>query len=278
VFAKLENTQPTGSFKVRGATAKLMSLSRHQLAAGVVAASTGNHGAAVAWAATRLGTQATVYVSDTASASKVTAIRRLGATVVTIAGEPLQAELAARDRATTLGNVYVSPYNDATVVAGQGTIALELLRQQPTLRTVVVSVGGGGLISGIAATLKHHRPEIRVVAASAVNSAAMHNSVAAGAIIDVTHLPTLSDGTAGGLEPGTITFQMCRDLVDRWILIDEDSITSAMGSFALAGNTAIEGSAGVALAAVSHLEGRGPVAVVICGGNQAARASEAADS
>lgn len=270
VWAKLENQQRTGSFKLRGATAKLMSLADQELPRGVVTASTGNHGAAVATAAASLGTTATVFVSDEADADKVDKIRQLGATISVAPGDPVNAERAARRSAADRGLTYVSPYNDPVVVAGQGTIGVELLRQLPGLSSVVVAVGGGGLISGIAATLKHHDPAIRVVAASAANTAAMHHSVAAGRLIDVTHDPTLSDGTAGGVESGSITFEMCRDLVDEWLLVDEESIANVMHTYMRANSDPIEGSAAVALAAVARAGLTGAVAVVICGGNVAA--------
>ena len=267
VFAKLENRQITGSFKFRGATAKLRSLAPRQLTAGVVTASTGNHGAAVAQAAVAAGSPAAVYVSTEADAQKVAAIRRLGGIIREVPGDPVAAELAARSAARTSGRQYVSPYNDATVVAGQGMIGVELLRQLPDVAAVVVSVGGGGLIAGIAATLRAHRPDVQIIAASAANTAAMHHSVAAGSLIDVDHSPTLSDGTAGGIEPEAITFDMCRRLVDKWVLVNEDEIARAMRRYIQEYGERIEGSAGLALAAVSQAPPRGPTAVIICGGN-----------
>jgi len=267
ILAKLENLQPTGSFKLRGATAKMLSLDDAARDAGVVAASTGNHGAAVAASAASIGVAAEVFVSTEADAAKVAAIRERHAVVTEIPGDPVEAELAARRRATETGRTYVSPYNDITVVAGQGTIAVELLRQDPGLAAVVVAVGGGGLISGVAATLKHHRPELKVIAASAANSAAMHHSVAAGRIVDVDHLATLSEGTAGGIERRTVTFDMCRRLVDDWVLVEEAPIAAAMRRYMSCYEDPIEGSAGLALAAAQRIDVTGRVAVVICGGN-----------
>ncbi len=269
VFAKLENTQHTGSFKLRGATAKLRSLEPAQLASGVVTASTGNHGAAVARAAFELATTVEVFVSTEADAAKVAAIRDLGAAIRTIPGDPVDAEVAARDEARQAGKTYVPPYNDATVIAGQGTIGVELVRQTEPPAAVVVSVGGGGLISGIAATLHRHWPDTRIVGASATNSAAMHHSVAAGSIIDVEHRDTLSDGTAGGIEAGSMTFEMCRSLVSDWHLIEEDEIAAAMRAYMSNYPDRIEGSAGLALAALDHMDLAGPVVVVLCGRNAA---------
>jgi threonine dehydratase len=269
VFAKLENTQHTGSFKLRGATAKLKSLTSEQLASGVVTASTGNHGAAVARAAAQSGTAVEVFVSTEADASKVAAIQDLGAAIRTIPGDPVNAEAAAREEAERTGKTYVPPYNDATVIAGQGTIGVELIRQTEPPAAVVVSVGGGGLISGIAATLRHHWPTTRIIGASAANSAAMHHSVAAGSIIEVEHYETLSDGTAGGIEACSMTFEMCRALVSDWHLVTEDEIAAALRAYMSNYPDRIEGSAGVALAALDHTDLAGSVVVVICGGNVA---------
>lgn len=269
VLAKLENTQHTGSFKLRGATAKLQSLSPGQVGLGVVTASTGNHGAAVARAAGPFETTVEVFVSTDADASKVAAIRNLGATIRTIPGDPVDAEAAARDEAGRTGKTYVPPYNDAMVIAGQGTIGVELIRQTDPPAAVIVSVGGGGLISGIAATLRHHWPRTRIIGASAANSAAMHQSVAAGSIVEVEHYETLSDGTAGGIEARSTTFEMCRTLVSDWLLVTENEIAEAMRAYMSNYPDRIEGSAGVALAALDHTDLVGPVVVVICGGNVA---------
>ncbi len=273
VYGKLENAQHTGSFKLRGATAKLQSLSPTELRSGVVTASTGNHGAAVAKAASLLGTSVNVFVSEDADPRKVATIRDLGAVITELPGDPVAAETAGRAAAADTGRIYISPYNDPTVVAGQGTIGLELLRQLTQLDAVIVSVGGGGLISGIAATIKAHSPA-RIIGASAANTAAMHHSVVAGRIIEVEHRPTLSDGTAGGIEFGTVTFEMCQALVDEWVLIEEDEIAAAMRRYMDNYPDRIEGSAAVSLAALDHTDVTGNVAVVICGGNVSATTLE----
>lgn len=270
VLAKLENLQKTGSFKFRGATAKLLSLSAAEVSHGVVTASTGNHGAAVATAAADRDIEAHVFVSDSADEAKIAKIADLGANVTVVPGDPVLAELAGRRHAAETDAAYVSPYNDHAVVAGQGTIACELLRQQPDLAGVLVAVGGGGLISGIGATIKHHKSDVRVVGVSAANSAAMHHSVLAGEIIDVRHDATLSDGTAGGIEPASITFEMCRQIVDDWLLIDEPAIGAALRTYLSHNHDVIEGSAAMALAAVADARIEGPVAVVLCGGNVSA--------
>jgi threonine dehydratase len=206
VYCKLENLQHTGSFKARGAMNKLLSLPEPVLAQGIVTASTGNHGAAVAWSAGTLGAQGLVFVPHGSSPTKIAAVERLGAEVCFHGHDCAEAEAFARQYAAEQGLAYVSPYNDPQVVGGQGTIGVELLRQIDSIDTVYVSLGGGGLISGVAGYLKSVRPGIRIVGCSPENSQVMIQSVAAGRILDLPSLPTLSDGTAGGIEPGAITF------------------------------------------------------------------------
>lgn len=270
VHLKLENLQRTGSFKLRGATNKLLLLDAATRARGVVAASTGNHGAAVASAAADLGIDAVVYAPTNATPGKLEAIRGLGAEVRLHGEDCLVSELAARAMAEAEGRAYVSPYNDPAVVAGQGTLAVELCEDLPELEAVVVSVGGGGLISGIGAYLKAVRPRVQIIAVSPANSAAMEASLRAGKVVDVEHLPTLSDGTAGGMEADTITFPMCRDAIDRFVLVDEDAIADGVRRMVVQHHTLVEGAAGAAvagaLAAAEHLAGK-QVAIVLCGAN-----------
>ncbi len=269
VVGKCENLQITGSFKVRGAVAAMTA----HAAAGirhVIAASTGNHGAAVAYAGHVLGLGVTVFSPESADRSKLAAIRRWGAEVVRVPGDPVEAELTGR-RAATSDSPYVSPYNDPDVIAGQGTIGYELLEQLPTIDTLVTAVGGGGLISGVAAVLKQARPNVRVVGASPVNSAVMLHSVARGEILDLESGPTLSDGTAGGVEPGARTFDLCRQLVDEWVTVDEDAIERELAAFVGSHHQLIEGAAAVALAAARQIgayeSGPGLTAVILCGAN-----------
>ncbi len=273
VWLKCENLQVTGSFKVRGATNCLLSLPDERRHRGVIAASSGNHGIAVAHAGRALGIPVTVYVPEGASPVKIAAMHRLGATVVAFGTDGLDTEIEARRHAEAGGRAYVSPYNDLAVVAGQGTIGVELLRQAPELDVVVVAVGGGGLIGGIAAILKQRRPGIHVVGAQPANSRVMADSVRAGRVLDLPSLPTLSDGTAGGVEQDTLTFAMCRDLVDEWIIVDEAAIGRAMRHAIEVEHLLIEGAAGVALAAleVHRATIRGArVVVVLCGANVSA--------
>jgi len=273
VLLKLENLQHTGSFKLRGATNKLLSLSEAERRRGVVAASSGNHGAAVAFAGRRLGVPVIVFVPAGASAAKTEAIRRYGAEVRAHGTDGLDTEVHARAFAVERRMPYVSPYNDTAVIAGQGTIGHELRGQVKSLDAIVVSVGGGGLIAGIAADVKAHFPSVRVVGAVPANSPVMAASVRAGKIVQMPVLPTLSDGTAGGIEPGAVTFELCQALVDEWVEVSEAEIGNAMRHCLIIEHLLVEGSAGVAVAAsircAAELRGA-RVAVVLCGANIAA--------
>jgi threonine dehydratase len=272
VWLKCENLQVTGSFKVRGATNRLLTLPDGTRDRGVVAASSGNHGIAVAHAGRALGIPVVVYVPEQVSPVKMAAMRRLGATVISFGTDGLDTELEARRVAESEGRFYVSPYNDLTVVAGQGTVAIELRRQLDRVGLVVVAVGGGGLISGIAADLKHYEPAVRIVGAQPANSRVMLESVKAGHVVDIPSLPTLSDGTAGGVEAETVTFPLCRELVDEWVEVPEDEIARAMRHAIEVEHLLIEGAAAVAVAAVqkARLAPRDRVVVVLCGANVSA--------
>ncbi|MBV8163113.1 MAG: threonine/serine dehydratase [Candidatus Eremiobacteraeota bacterium] len=270
VFLKLENLQVTGAFKARGAFNKLLTLSEEERRRGYVTASSGNHGTAVAYAAKQLHMNGITFVPEGAAPLKIANMRRLGCDVRTFGSEGGASEVHARAYAKDHGMTYVSPYNDPIVVAGQGTIGIELGEQVPELQGVVVAVGGGGLISGIAGYLKGLTPELRVIGVSPQNSMAMIASVQAGHIVETEHLPTLSDGTAGGLEPGAITFDLCRDLVDRFETVSEDEIGSALRLFIDSHHMLCEGAAAAAIAGLLKAREaiRGSsVAVIICGAN-----------
>lgn len=269
VYLKLENIQHTGSFKLRGAFNRLLLLNESERARGVVAASSGNHGAAVAWAADALGLTAEVFVPKHASAVKVAAIRRLGATVTLFGVDGLDTELEARRVAEARGCAYISPYNDLAVVAGQGTIGAELCRQLPHIDTVHVAVGGGGLIAGVAAAVSERWPGVRVVGSSPEASAVMAQSVAAGAILELPSRPTLSDGTAGGVEPGSVTFPYCASLVTDWITVSEDEIAHEMRHCLETEHVLVEGAAAVAVAAHRRIatQTTGTTVIILCGGN-----------
>lgn len=270
VYLKLENLQVTGSFKVRGALNRLLTLSGEERRRGCVAASTGNHGAGMAHAMRELGVPGVIFVPEGASPSRVEAIRRLGAEVEFFGKDPLQAEIHARRHAEGNGQVYVSPYNDAAVIAGQGTIGVEVARQLESIDAVFVALGGGGLLSGVGAFLKSLHPEVRVIGCSPAHSPVMFESIRAGRIVELEFRPTLSDATAGGVEPGAMTFERCRQLMDDHVLVSEDEIRNAMRKFIEAHHMLLEGAAGVALQGLLRQRDRYTgkrAVVVICGAN-----------
>ncbi len=273
VFLKLENLQFTGSFKARGAVNKLLTLSADERANGVVTASTGNHGMAVAYGLRRLGLEGVVYVPENVSSQKLEMLARYGVAVKFHGRECAEAESYAREEGRRRGAVYISPYNDPQVVAGQGTMAVELLRQMDHVDVVFASVGGGGLISGIAGFLDEASARTRVVGCLPQNSPTMLESIKAGRIVESRILPTLSDGTAGGIESGAITFDLCRRYVDDWALVTEDEIQEAMRLIFERHRLVIEGAAGVSVASflrAQDLFGDDPeanVVLILCGGN-----------
>ena len=270
VWLKLENLQITGSFKLRGAFNKLLSLSSQQTANGCVAASSGNHGAAVAYAMSKLGIKGVVFVPETASSAKVDAIRRAGAEVQFFGTDGLDTEQHARQYAADNKMTYLSPYNDADVVAGQASCGVEIADQIDNVDALFVAVGGGGLIGGVAGYLKSVYPHMQVVGCQPAASAVMAASAKAGQLLDLPSEPTLSDGTAGGIEAGAITFDLCQSVVDDYVLVSEVEIAESMREFIDAHHMLLEGAAAVPLAALrqtgNRFQGRDIVAV-ICGAN-----------
>jgi threonine dehydratase len=273
---KCENLQRTGSFKIRGALNKVLRLTPEERERGVVTSSTGNHGLAVAEALRLAGGRGTVVVSSLASAYKIDRLTKAGLEVIVAGDNPVAAELEARALGERQGRVYISPYNDPDVMAGQGTVAVELLEQRPDLEAVFVAVGGGGLISGMASYLKSIRPDVLIVACWPEQARAMYESVRAGRLVDVPDEPTLSDATAGNIEPGAITFPYCRDLIDELVLVSEADIATAMRDVMLTDHLVIEGAAGVAVAGWREFTSARPrladreSAIVLCGGNVSA--------
>ncbi len=269
VSFKLENRQLTGSFKFRGALNRLLVMPDDERERGCVTASSGNHGAALAKAMQMLGIDGVIFVPEGTSEQKLAAIRAADGDVRFHGTDGLDTELHARAYAGEHGMTYVSPYNDPAIIAGQGTIGLELLQQVPELERVMVSIGGGGLVAGVASAIKARRPDIEIVGCQPEASDVMTASVAAGHIVDKESLPTLSDGTAGGIEPGAITFPLCQSLVDRFVTVPEAEIAEAMRQAWHCDDLRIEGAAGVAIAALSQLppDYDQRTAVIICGGN-----------
>ena len=265
----MEHQQVTGSFKLRGACNKIFALAPEVAARGVVASSTGNHGLGVAAAAKFRGIDAELFLSSQVPEAKWKKIESYGARITFAGDNPLDAEIAARAAADVSGRTYISPYNDWHVIAGQGTIAVELLRQVDSLDAVFVATGGGGLISGIGSYLRAHSPHTEVIGCWPENSRVLYECVQAGRIIEFPENYTLSESTAGGVEPGSITFDLVRQVVHRSVLVSEEAILDAM-KWARDLDWTIEGAAGVALAAfwreASRYEGK-TVAVIFCGGN-----------
>lgn len=270
VYFKLENRQSTGSFKFRGAMNRLLTLSDEQRAQGCVAASSGNHGAAVACAMQKLGVNGVIFVPEQTSSAKVDKIKAYGGDVRFFGTDGLDTEQHARAFAEQNGMFYLSPYNDEQVMAGQGSCGVEIVDDLPDVDAVFVAVGGGGLIGGIGAVLKDHNSEVQVYGCQPLASPVMARSVEAGEIIDMPSETTLSDGTAGGIEADALTFPLNQAVVDDWVLLKEEQIAMAMQLYMATEKDAIEGAAGVAVAAL--LERRHEIAgkkvvAVICGGN-----------
>lgn len=270
VWLKTEHLMPTGSFKVRGSANKIRALGPAARGAGVVTASTGNHGLGVARAGALAGVGVTVYVSDMAVRSKVAAIESLGAKVVVFDGPPLAAETEARRQSDLQGKPYVAPYNDVDTMAGQGTIGVELCAQASGLDAVFMCVGGGGLIGGVGTALKRLSPETRVVGVWPEASRCLLDSLRAGRIVETPEYETLSDGSAGAVEAGSVTFPVCQEVIDETVTVSEDEIARAMRLVAEGERWIIEGSAGVAVAGLLQTAARyrgKKVAVVLCGRN-----------
>jgi threonine dehydratase len=270
VYLKLEHLQHTGSFKLRGATNKLLSLSPEQLERGVIAASTGNHGMAVSYAARKLGAKATIYMKEGTLAEKVELIRALGGATVFYGQNPVHAESKAREVSRQTGQVFISPYNDQQVIAGQGTLGVELERQLPDLDAAFISVGGGGLISGIASYLKAVNKKVKIVACWPENSRVMYECMKAGRVIEFPERETLSDSTAGGVEEGAITLELCRRLIDDCVLVPEAGILAALKLILDKERWAVEGAAALPVAAylqqANNYRGKN-VAILLCGRN-----------
>ena len=270
VYFKAENFQLTGSFKLRGATNKLRYLlenssSRHLR---LITASSGNHGIACAYAAGNAALQTAeanteeknfvIVLPTTVSPVKLERIRSLGANVILFGDETGEAELHAIDLAERKGYVYVSPYNDPEVIAGQGTIGLEILddMQDKPIDNIFIAMGGGGLISGVGSVIKHFSGNTKVWGVAADNSAALAASLKAGKVIDVDHLPTLADGVSGGMDHDSITFPLAQQVVDEVVSCSEAEIEAAFRIMAFREHQIVEGSAALALAALYKVSGK----------------------
>lgn len=268
VYLKLECAQRTGSFKLRGATNALALLGTAEQARGVVAASAGNHALGVAEAAERLGIPATLYVPGNASPAKIAALRRYQIDLQVIGATYEDAEKAAQELAHQEGRAFISAYSGPGQIAGQGTLAVEVLRDLPYADALLVPVGGGGLAAGVALWAKAVRPQIAVIGVQSEASCVMYHSLRAGIIRnDVPDLPSLADGLAGSVDPHTITLPILHRLLDRMLLVTEAEIGTAMRYLLDEHHLVVEGSGAVGVAALlanrlPELRGRTTVALL----------------
>lgn len=282
VLLKMESEQVTGSFKARGAAFKIMSLSQKERGNGVLVSSTGNHALAVMHAVAALNKAVgeeivlEMYLPETIASRKLSKIEReaskCGARVHLVGKDCVEAEVAAREAAERTGRVYISPYNDMTVIAGQGTIAMEILMERGPgeIDAVFVPVGGGGLIAGIGTVLKAISPGVKVFGCQPEKSDVMKRSIEAGSVVSIPWHETLSEGTAGGLEDHAVTLDECKAVVDHWVTVSEEEIAAAMVGVHGHHGTQIEGAAAVGVAGLMKcapkVAGKHSI-VIICGGN-----------
>ena len=269
VYMKAENLQLTGAFKLRGAYNKLRSLTEEERARGVIACSAGNHAQGVALSAARLGIRSVICMPAGAPISKVEATKNYGAKVVLVPGTYDDAAAEADRLAAQEGYTFAHPFNDPYVMAGQGTIGLEILEQLPEADQVVVPIGGGGLISGVAYAIKYLKPECRVIGVQAAGAASMYTSRQAGEVLTLPSVATIADGIAVK-RPGDLTFALCQRYVDDIVTVRDDEIAAAILALLEDQKTVAEGAGAVSVAAVMFgkvdLVGKNTVCVV-SGGN-----------
>ncbi len=270
VHFKWELEQLTGSFKFRGALHKLRTLPAAARARGVVSASTGNHGLAISHAARLEGLDLTLFLPHTVAEVKRRKLEALGVPLRFHGASCEKTELEARAHAAREGQTFVSPYNDLDIIRGQGTLGVEVAEDLPDLAAVFVPVGGGGLIAGVGAYLKAVIPSVAVVGVEPANSAFMDASLRAGKLVEVREKETVADAVAGGIEPGSVTFPLCRDIVDRMVTVAEDGILRAMSLMERHHGRRAEGAGALALAGLlaAAADFRGcRVLCVVSGGN-----------
>lgn len=271
IFLKLENLQITNSFKIRGAINKLYQIEKEDEE--IITASSGNHGQAVAKASKELGLSAKIVVPEGTPEKKKELIQKYGAKLIIYGKTVDEAESYGREIAQKNEKLYISPYNDPDIIAGQGTIGLELIEQLPSLQAILVPIGGGGLITGIAIAIKENNPNISIVGIQAQNDAAMFHSQKVGKILypdQYPHSPTLADGLAGGIEQSSLTFSFVQKYVDQILLVKEESIEKAINLLWKKEKLIVEGAGAVGIAALlenpSQFSGQ-KIAVILSGGN-----------
>lgn len=270
VYLKLENIQYSGSFKFRGAANKLLSLTEDEIQKGITTASSGNHGMAVAYLLQKFGIKGTIFLPEVATEAKVEAIRSYGVDIKLFGDDCVKAEMEARRVAEVEGFAYIPPYNDPRIIGGQGTVAVELMKQLEKIDAVLVPVGGGGLIAGVAGYLKSVLPDIEMIGCQPENSRVMYESIKAGHILDMASQPTISDGTAGGIEQGSITFDICRKTVDDFVIVNEEEIKNGIRLILEKHYMLVEGGAAVAVASFLKEKSRfkGKIVVLILTGSK----------
>ena len=269
VYIKAENLQLTGAFKLRGAYNKMLSLSPEEAARGVIACSAGNHAQGIAYSAARLGIRSVICMPAGAPISKIEATRAYGAEVVLVPGVYDDAAREAERLTREHGYTFAHPFNDPAVIAGQGTIGLEILEQLPDVTQVVVPIGGGGLISGIAYAVKHLKPSCRVIGVQAEGAPSMEHSVRQGRPVELERVSTIADGIADK-RPGDLTFQLCREYVDEIVTVAEDEIASAILALMEVQKTVAEGAGATPVAACMFRKvdtSAGKTVCVVSGGN-----------
>lgn len=271
VTLKLENLQLTNSFKIRGAANKILSMSTQDKARGVITVSSGNHGRAVAYIAQQSNIVANICVPETVPKNKIDAIRNLGGNLIIEGKTYDEANLNAIDIQSRSGATFVPAFDDPMIIAGQGTIGLELIEQMPSLDTIVVPLSGGGLIAGIAFTLKSNQPTTRIIGVSMERGPAMIQSLKAGRVVEIQESPTLADALMGGLgDTNEYTLQMCQRYVDETVLVSEEEIAHAMYYAFKNHRVVVEGGGAVGLGAMlaGKIAARGKhIAIVVSGGN-----------
>jgi len=270
VFLKLENQQITNSFKVRGAFYKLLHLTRKEERMGIITASAGNHGQAVAYAAKKLGFSARIVVPTTTPHVKVAGIRKWGADLVLFGDCYDEAEMKAKELAKKDGCAYISPYDDELIIMGHGTVGLEIVEALPNVDVIVVPVGGGGLISGVSIAAKGVKPNVEVVGVQSEASPVMYESLKEGRIVEVPKMKTIAEGLSGGIEKGALTFEIAKKCVDRMLLVKEATIRHAVYLLYVHEHLVVEGSGAAAIAPFLEdktlFKGK-TVACVLTGGN-----------
>ncbi|HJZ18771.1 MAG TPA: threonine/serine dehydratase [Candidatus Nanoarchaeia archaeon] len=269
-YLKLENSQLTNSFKIRGVLNKMLKLSDDEKKRGVLAVSSGNHAQGIGHVSKMLGINAKVVVPENTPKIKIDMIKKYGVELNVFGENYLTAEIKARELERKTGMVYISPYNDFDVIAGAGTVGLEILNELSDANAIIMPVGGGGLISGVAVAVKSINPHIKIIGAQSEASPVMHESVKAGKIVNIEVEESIAEGLQGGIEKNSVTFNLIKNYADEILLVSEDEIKDAMRTFLQQHNQIAEGSGAVGLAALVRYRKqfkKQKVAIVVSGGN-----------